>query len=138
MVSLSVSTLQQCEIFESSFSGAIIAFVGNKDARAGSAGAIVLFLGVYLGAYASRIVAWEKFMDWLNKLGDTCSKCEGTGRFFKRPHVSFFHSRTLLDTCVPYLSSDPQLSVFFKCRPLAKILSLLTVPNVTVTSTLHT
>ena len=68
------------------YRGAFIAFVGSQDARAGSAGAIVLFLGVFLGFYASTIVRVsyegddEKlhgYMDALEAAGKACDACKG-------------------------------------------------------------
>ena len=59
------------------FSGALVAFSGNRDAKAGSAGIVALFLGVYLGFYGSFIVRQENFMKNLDELGDVCKQCKG-------------------------------------------------------------
>ena len=59
------------------FSAALIAFSGNRDAKAGSAGIVALFLGAYLGFYGSFIVRNQYFMQSLNELGDVCKACKG-------------------------------------------------------------
>ena len=59
------------------FSAALIAFSGNRDAKAGSAGIVALLLGAYLGFYGSFIVRREYFMDNLSDLSDVCKACKG-------------------------------------------------------------
>merc|ERR1711976_336534 len=53
---------------------ACLAFTGNGDAKAGSAGGIVLFLGVYLGAYGGSAVQFSlgEKIDLLSNCVNNC------------------------------------------------------------------
>ena len=63
------------KLLSNQFSCALLAFTGNGDAKAGSAGGIVLFLGVYLGSYGASAVQ-SSLGDKIEAQDEICSKTE--------------------------------------------------------------
>ena len=69
------------KLLSNQFSCALLAFTGNGDAKAGSAGGIVLFLGVYLGKYGSTAVQYG-LGETIENLGDVCNITENCDAYY--------------------------------------------------------